>query len=298
MDTLPLQLLESRREGRSRMAVALLLSLAAHAALLAWRFLPAQPATQSSTLEVTLVNSRSEQAPLNPQALAQQNLDGGGDQAQGMASSPLPRTSDGSAEETVLAALRRRQAELEAEQRRLLTQLESLDTVAAARPSPELLGRSADPGEDDRQQDSLVLSARIAALKDRIERYNALPRQTFTAPSARASDDARYVEAWRQRIELIGTQHYPPEARGRIYGDLQLTVFIRRDGSLDHIQFDRPSDQAVLNGAARRIVELAAPFDPLPPELARHTDILAITRTWHFTRDGLDTNPPGTQEAR
>ncbi|MGB3276518.1 MAG: TonB family protein [Castellaniella sp.] len=292
MDTLPLRLLESQSEGRGRMAAALLLSLAAHAALLAWHFLPAQPATQSSTLEVTLVNSRSEQAPLNPQALAQQNLDGGGDQTQGMASSPLPRTSDGSAEETVLAALRRRQAELEAEQRRLLTQLEALDTVAAARPSPELLGRSTDPGEDDRQQDSLVLSARIAALKDRIERYNALPRQTFTAPSARASDDARYVEAWRQRIELIGTQHYPPEARGRIYGDLQLTVYIRRDGSLDHIQFDQPSDQAILNSAARRIVELAAPFDPLPPELAQHTDILAITRTWHFTRDGLDTGAP------
>ncbi len=292
MDTLPLRLLESQSEGHGRMAAALLLSLAAHAALLAWHFLPAQPATQSSTLEVTLVNSRSEQAPLNPQALAQQNLDGGGDQTQGMASSPLPRTSDGSAEETVLAALRRRQAELEAEQRRLLTQLEALDTVAAARPSPELLGRSSDPGEDDRQQDSLVLSARIAALKDRIERYNALPRQTFTAPAARASDDARYVEAWRQRIELIGTQHYPPEARGRIYGDLQLTVYIRRDGSLDHIQFDQPSDQAILNSAARRIVELAAPFDPLPPELAQHTDILAITRTWHFTRDGLDTGAP------
>ncbi len=298
MNTLSLQLLERRHEGRGRMATALLLSLVIHALLLLWHGFAARPTPQVSTLEVTLVNSRSEQAPLNPQALAQQNLDGGGDQAQGMASSPLPRTSDGSAEETVLAALRRRQAELEAEQRRLLTQLESLDTVAAARPSPELLGRSADPGEDDRQQDSLVLSARIAALKDRIERYNALPRQTFTAPSARASDDARYVEAWRQRIELIGTQHYPPEARGRIYGDLQLTVFIRRDGSLDHIQFDRPSDQAVLNGAARRIVELAAPFDPLPPELARHTDILAITRTWHFTRDGLDTNPPGTQEVR
>ncbi len=289
---LPLRLLESRHEGRGRMAAALLLSLAAHAALLAWHGVPARPATHVSTLEVTLVNSRSEQAPLNPQALAQQNLDGGGDQTRGMTSSPLPRTADGSADETVLAALRRRQAELEAEQRRLLTQLESLDTAPAARPTPTLLGSSLDPGEDNRQQDSLVLSARIAALKERIERYNALPRQTFTAPSARASDDARYVEAWRQRIELIGTQHYPPEARGRIYGDLQLTVYIRRDGSLDHIRFDRPSDRAVLNGAARRIVELAAPFDPLPPELTQHTDILAITRTWHFTRDGLDTESP------
>jgi len=192
----------------------------------------------------------------------------------------------------VLAAMRRRQAELEAEQRRLLTQLESADRVPQARSAPQLLGQSTEPGEDDRQQDSLVLSARIAALKDRIERYNALPRQTFAAPATQAADYAQYVEAWRQRIELIGTRHYPPEARGRIYGDLQLTVYIRRDGQLDHLTFDRPSSHAVLNSAARRIVELAAPFPPLPPELAARTDILAITRTWHFTHAGLDTNAP------
>ncbi|WP_323018547.1 TonB family protein [Castellaniella sp.] len=289
---LPLQLLEPRREGRSRMALALLLSGCAHALLLTWQAYAPPDTTRESPLEITLVNSRSDQAPLQPQALAQQNLDGGGEQPQGMASSPLPRTSDGNADEVVLEALRRRQAELEAEQRRLLTQLESSDKVPEATPAQQLLGQSAEPGDDERQQDSLVLSARIAALKAQIERYNALPRQTFVAPSTQAADYAQYVEAWRQRIELIGTQHYPPQARGRIYGDLQLTVYIRRDGQLDHLTFDRPSNQAILNSAARRIVELATPFPPLPPQLAARTDILAITRTWHFTRAGLDTESP------
>lgn len=290
--SLPLQLLEPRHEGRSRMAVALLLSLCAHAMLLLWQAAAPPSTTHESPLEITLVNSRSDQAPLRPQALAQQNLDGGGEHDTGMAASPLPRTSDGEADEIVLAAMRRRQAELEAEQRQLLTQLESAQQVPQARSAPELLGQSSDPGDDDRQQDSLVLNARIAALKDRIERYNAQPRQTFVAPATQSADYAQYVEAWRQRIELIGTQHYPPEARGRIYGDLQLTVYIRRDGQLDHLSFDRPSSQAILNSAARRIVELAAPFPPLPPELAAHTDILAITRTWHFTHSGLDTASP------
>ncbi|MGB6242274.1 MAG: TonB family protein [Castellaniella sp.] len=289
---LPLQLLEPRRESRSRMALAVLLSLCAHALLLAWQVHTPTTSPLDSPLEITLVNSRSEQAPLAPQALAQQNLDGGGEQQQGMAASPLPRTSDGNADEIVLEALRRRQAELEAEQRRLLTLLDSADTVPAATPAPQLLGQSTEPGDDDRQQDSVVLAARIAALKARIEHYNALPRQTFVAPSTQAADYAQYVEAWRQRIELIGTQHYPPEARGRIYGDLQLTVYIRRDGQLDHLTFDRPSSQAVLNSAARRIVELAAPFPPLPAQLAERTDILAITRTWHFTHAGLDTDSP------
>lgn len=289
---LPLQLLERRHEGRSRMALALLLSLCAHALLLVWHIARPIPAVRESTLEVTLVNSRSDQPPLRPQALAQQDLNGGGEEMRGVAASPLPRTSEDSADETVLEALRRRQAELEAEQRRLLTQLESEERVLQASPAPELLGQSAEPGQDDRQQDSLVLSARIAALKERIERYNARPRQTFVAPSTQAADYAEYIEAWRKRIELIGTQHYPPEARGKIYGDLQLTVYIRRDGQLDHLEFDRPASHAILNSAARRIVELAAPFPPLPPKVAEHTDILAITRTWHFTHAGLDTESP------
>lgn len=292
MNTLSLQLLERRHEGRSRMATALLLSVAIHALLLLWHGVAVRPAPQVSTLEVTLVNSHSETPPLRPQALAQQSLNGGGEDPQGLAASPLPRTIESSPDEMVLEALHRRQAELEAEQKRLLTQLEARDQVAQARQAPQLLGQSPDPGEDDRQQDSMILSARIAALKDRIERYNAQPRQTFVGPATKAVDYAQYVEAWRKRIELIGTEHYPPEARGKIYGDLQLTVYIRRDGQLDHLVFDRPSDHAILNSAARRIVELASPFDPLPAALAAKTDILAITRTWHFTRAGLDTDTP------
>lgn len=292
MNTLSLQLLERRHEGRGRMATALLLSLVIHALLLLWHGFAARPTPQVSTLEVTLVNSHSETSPLRPQALAQQSLNGGGSEPRGVAASPLPRTVESSPDEMVLEALRRRQAELEAEQKRLLTQLEARDQVAQAHQAPQILGQSRDPGEDDRQQDSMVLNARIAALKDRIERYNAQPRQTFVGPATKAVDYAQYVEAWRKRIELIGTEHYPPEARGKIYGDLQLTVYIHRDGQLDHIAFDRPSDHAILNSAARRIVELAAPFDPLPAALAAKTDILAITRTWHFTRAGLDTDTP------
>ncbi|HEX7386010.1 MAG TPA: energy transducer TonB [Castellaniella sp.] len=293
MDTLSLQLLQAPHEGRSRMATALLLSLAAHGALLLWHSgLLTPPRPSPTSLEVTLVNSRSDTPPLRPQALAQQSLNGGGNAATGLAASPLPRTVDSTADEQVLEALHRRQAELEAEQKRLLTQLEAHEKVAASRPNRELLGQSSDPGNDDREQESLILNARIAAIKEQIEHYNAEPRQTFVGPATQAVGYAQYVEAWRRRIELIGTEHYPPEARGKIYGDLQLTVYIRSNGQLDHIAFDQPSSHAVLNSAARRIVELAAPFDPFPAELAKKTDILAITRTWHFTHGGLETGSP------
>lgn len=293
MSALTARLLDVSYVRKRYLPMALVISLCTHAALLAWRFGPAPaPRHEASTLEVTLVNTRSEAKPLNPQLLAQQSLDGGGTQHKAQAATPLPRTTDRSADEVVLEALRRKQAELEEQQDTLLTQLAAQYAVPAPRRSPELLGQNSDPGQDTRNQESLILNAQIATIKEHIERYNALPRYTYVGPSAQEVDTARYVEAWRKRIELIGTEHYPPEARGKVYGSLQLTIYIRRDGSLDHLEFDRPSTHAVLNSAARRIIELAAPFEPFAPELAARTDILAITRTWNFTNDTLDIQTP------
>jgi len=51
----------------------------------------------------------------------------------------------------------------------------------------------------------------------------------------------------------------------------------------------------VLDRAARRIVNMAAPFPPFPPEIARDTDVLEITRTWVFTNDQLSTRSTASQ---
>lgn len=40
----------------------------------------------------------------------------------------------------------------------------------------------------------------------------------------------------------------------------------------------------MLDEAAKRTVELAAPYSPLPPAIRKDTDILGITRIWIFTR--------------
>lgn len=293
MSALTIRLLDVVYVRKGYLRAALVISLCLHAALLALRFGAAPPLRHAAaTLEVTLVNTRSEAAPLQPRILAHQSLDGGGTQQSAQAATPLPRTTDRSADEIVLEALRRKQAELEEHQDTLLAQLQAQYAVPPPHRSPELLGQNSDPGRDARDQESLILNAQIAAIKEQIERYNALPRYTYVGPSAKEIDTARYVEAWRKRIELIGTEHYPPEARGKVYGSLQLTVYIRRDGALDHVEFNQPSTQAVLNSAARRIIELAAPFEPLSPELAARTDILAITRTWNFTNDTLDMQNP------
>lgn len=273
--------------------IALVLSLAIHAAALTVHFVdPPARAPQVSTLEVTLVNARSEADPIQPRMLAQNPLNGGGEANSGQAASPLPRTAAESADEVVLAALRKRQEELETEQERLFTQLMAEQKTRPERKQPDLFEQSNDPGADARHQESLILNARISALKERIERYNAQPRRQFTGPSTKAVDYAEYVEAWRKKIELLGTEHYPDEARGKVYGSLQLTVYIRRDGSLERIEIDRPSNYPILNLAASRIVQLAAPFPPLPAAIAARTDVLAITRTWNFVNQTLETQTP------
>ncbi|AOB28500.1 TonB family protein [Bordetella bronchiseptica] len=268
------------------------ISLLVHAGALAWRFAgPAPARPQASALEIVLVNARTDSAPVTAQVLAQSQVDGGGNAARGLAATPLPQTGR-SAETIVLEAMRKRQAQLEAEQDRLLTQLQSQARTGQERQPVHPWPDASEPGLDPREQPGVIQNAQIATLASRVQAYNAQPRKEFVAPAAQASRHAAYLDAWRTRIETIGTRHYPEDARGRIYGSLRITVTVRADGSLADFEIDQPSPHAVLNQAARRIVQMAAPFPPFPPEMARDTDVLVITRTWHFVNDSLETTAP------
>jgi protein TonB len=271
--------------------LGLAISLIIHAAVLAVRFAPGTPRPPAQSLEVILVNARTETAPAQAEARAQSNVEGGGDAEQGMAQSPLPQSGD-APNAVVLEAMRKRQASLEETQQRLLSQLRASTQVNPPRESGQPVPDASTPGRDEQDQDSVLQNAQVAALSARVQAYNKRPRRTFVAPSAEASRYAQYLDAWRSRIEAVGTQHYPDEARGRVYGSLRMTVYVRADGSVADVEIDAPSQHAVLNQAARRIVQLSAPFAPFPPDIARDTDVLAITRTWNFVNDKLETQAP------
>jgi protein TonB len=49
----------------------------------------------------------------------------------------------------------------------------------------------------------------------------------------------------------------------------------------------KSSGYAVLDEAALKIVRMAAPYSPFPPELAATTDKLEIIRTWQFQENEL-----------
>jgi protein TonB len=62
-----------------------------------------------------------------------------------------------------------------------------------------------------------------------------------------------------------------------------VTVAIKADGSVEQVDINVPSGHKVLDEAARRIVQLAAPFSAFPTDIAKDVDVLHITRTWTFT---------------
>lgn len=278
--------LDRRHAPKDYLWLAVALSALIHLLLIFWPARAPSPAPANS-LDVALVNFSTDSAPLSPQLLAQLNLDGGGEHQQGQASNPLPLTDPNLPNQLVLEALRARQQSLEAEQQRLLGELESQDKVPLSTPSFEYIGASIEPGPDDHDLDPQVQNSQLAILREQIREQQRQPRYHYVGPSAKASEQAQYLDQWRQKIEQTGTRHYPKQNGEQLYGQLQMTVYIRRDGSLLRAQITEPSDQAALNLAARRIMELAAPFAPLPEQVAPGADVLVITRSWSFTHDRL-----------
>lgn len=280
------------RDGRSSVSHRLLgiclgLSLLLHGALLSLQVrAPEMPPAKDPGLEVVLVNARHARAPQDAQVLAQASLEGGGSSEQKVRpSSPLPPQEASKHGNALVEARRRQPQEVQRPKQQVLTQPKSTATVASEPPQPdasETPPTNSTSGLD--LLDSAVAIARVEAQIDRnLKDYAERPRKQFIGARAREYRFAQYVEDWRLKIERIGTLNYPEAARGRLYGSLLLSVTIRADGSVERVAVHRSSGHDILDAAAVRIVEMAAPYAPFPPDIRRDTDVIEITRTWSFT---------------
>ena len=269
------------------LGMALGVSVLVHAMALAMHFkvpeqlLRPQP---EARLEVVLVNAKTRERPSRPDVLAQANLDRGGNvDERRHRKTPLPVTEPRRPGKD-LADAQRRVRELEARQQELLAQ--ARESAARVRPQPPSVEKpepapSQPSGRDlaDLSLAALRLQAQIAR---QLDEYQKRPRKKFIGANAAEYRFAQYEEDWRAKVERMGTLNYPAEARGRIYGNLRLTVTLRPDGSVAAIELDRSSGLKVLDAAAFKIVRMASPYAPFPPDIRRDTDLLVITRTWFF----------------
>ena len=237
-------------------------------------------------LEVTLVNTKTAARPLKADALAQANLDGGGNtDANRRARSPLPVPREAtSANEVTMAQKRVQQLEREAKQ--LMTQAKSKSAVATVPEAPQPKEEpQVAPNAADIMNRSLEIARLEASIAREWESYQQRPRRRFIGARTQEFRFARYLEDWRTKVERVGETNYPQAARDqRMYGSLVVTVAIKADGSLERVDINRSSGQRILDAAALRIVYLAAPFAAFPADIAKDTDIISITRTWIFTR--------------
>ncbi|MEH6825446.1 MAG: energy transducer TonB [Motiliproteus sp.] len=293
----------------------LFIAIAVHGVLiLGLDFATEPPTPAATTLEVTLAQFTSEKAPDKADFIAQNNQIGSGELEQ----KTLPTTRE-------IAPFQNNQASPVApgimpSQQELIQPVEPAeqpDKADAARQvetqQPEQISTHGDSEwlVDDKTPEQaaaeapvatgtsaslLARSLEIASLEAKLDNMRqeqaSAPRiRRLTSASTRASYDAQYLDSWRRKVERVGNINYPEQARRRgLYGNLRLALMIRPDGSLEKVDVLKTSGHKVLDDAAKRIVRLAAPYAPFPPELRKHADRVEIIRTWKFERSRLGVN--------
>jgi periplasmic protein TonB len=102
-------------------------------------------------------------------------------------------------------------------------------------------------------------------------------------PNTRESELAPYLDAWRRKVERLGTLNFPQTARGKKgVGNPVLEVAILPDGALGEVVVRRSSGRKDIDQAALSILRLASPFDPFPPALRKRYEELRFAYEWQF----------------
>ena len=130
------------------------------------------------------------------------------------------------------------------------------------------------------------ISASDATLSNQVSNFEKQPRRKYIGARTKEYKYALYAEAWRQKVETLGNMNYPEEAREKKFsGQLRMTVSLKPDGRIDNIEINQSSGFKILDEAAKKIVELGAPYAPFPEDIRKEVDIISITRTWTFSKD-------------
>lgn len=241
-------------------------------------------------MDIVLVRQSTETVE-DADVLAQANLSGGGDvDAESIPATPLPKAEKTEPAEPVAPQKIEPVAEPEPPApasapvtetvEQLAVEVENPKTAVAETPEDAQANR---PSASELMTNSLKMAALSSEVQRKLETRANRPKRTFISASTREYKYAAYMEAWRAKVERVGNLNYPEEARRRkISGQLVLDVALNPDGKINQITIRSSSGHKVLDDAAIRIVELAAPYAPFPEAIRAETDVLHITRTWQF----------------
>ena len=235
--------------GNRRLLLAIGFSLAAHALRLSlhFSFPDASKAMREKALDIVLVNAKSARKPTDPQALAQTNLDGGGNTDENRRlKTPLPPTHQ-QLTGSEIERMQRRRRELDAAQQKILSEAKAARAVAAARNAAEQPTPVTSVSGLELAESARAMARLEGEINKSVDEYNKRPRKKFIGARTEEYRFAQYIEDWRRKVERIGTLNYPEAARGKLYGSLVLTVSINHDGSLNRVDINRSSGYKVLD---------------------------------------------------
>ena len=274
------------RGGPSRTLLwALGLSLAVHASLLTWR--SADPESfnrvfQDTPLEVILVNARSDDTSADARALAQVNLDGGGQTLEiRMSSQPLPAAPEANAGD-VLRERQRQLQDLQSQQMRLLSQLrEELARLSQADGDAARNARDREQREQRRQ----LLSNHLAQIEQRVQQTQGGPRKRYISPATRETVYALYYDRLRRLIEQRGTVDFPEVNGQKLYGKLTMVITVDQQGQVVSTEVASSSGNPLLDERARAIVLAASPFEVFDARMRRQADQIVVVSRFMFSRD-------------
>ncbi len=278
----------------STLQIALSVSVLLHASLLTFRFVDPEAFNRTfsdTPLEVILVNARSNEAPIQAQAIAQASLAGGGDALSGRATSPLPPAVTVESGDAIEEA-RRRIEQMQQEQQQLLT---SIRRELAMLPPPDPRKEaSGDPHEREIEERRRQLLRVLAEIEKRINEENARPKKRYISPATREAVYAIYYDALRRKIEDRGTRDYPEINGRKLYGELTMNVTVAADGKVVEADVVRSSGSKQLDSRAVAIVHAASPFGSFSSAMRAQADQIVVTSRFRFTReDGLATTLSG-----
>jgi len=242
----------------------------------------------NQTLDIVLVKTQAEKPPENPDFLAQADQIGGGnvkEKAKPTSKNPGEKPSEGNALENKPKAAPK-PVPREIEKKSILStpkpsKKKAQKLIKKKKPipakSPDLI---ADYVADLQQQ---IVDVE-AELDEQNKMYAKRPKARFITASTRRTPDALYLDAWTKKIEKFGNLNYPDNARrNKLEGQLILSVALSPDGHIIDVNIRKSSGHKILDDAAKRIVELAAPFAAVPKDVLQGNNRLVITRTWQFS---------------
>lgn len=242
-------------------------------------------AAREPPLEVVLLHSAAARVPVQAEVLAQVNSDGGGQERTAhRARAPLATVASSSPSpnpERLTTPAPQREPAADAP----LTQTRANYAVPVTEPVPAVT-----PTRPEAPQDLLARSLQhvrnLGQIEADLHPYQQRPRRMYVGARAAEYVFARYIEDWRLKVERVGNLNYPEAARRqKMYGSLMLSVEINADGELLKAEVERSSGSRVLDAAAVKIVEMAAPFPPFNPKMREKAEVLSLSRVWTFTRE-------------